>query len=627
MAENKIISYDVELLSTNKRREFYIPEIYTNDLYSTEFQFNVLDVPVSDLAGATATVLLNMRDGSFFNNTDVIRSGNVFKYILKENEGNHFGIAKIQLVVDVGGKEYATPIYNFAVMQGLDDKKANEVVINDLNSETRKAINDLKTQFQQVIDETTGKDVISAPEIIAARGNNSNLSQRLLSTDQQLTQTNKGISHIKTHSSIHSSRKLKPVMSIVEDDGHISILEKYYDSVMSKKYPISVATITARVDSNVSNVLNETQIKELSETGYFEFVSHSKTHISSENHTIESWEVEMKDSKEWLEERGYNSNVFVYPGGYAPADFRRITAKYFNTGINIDNGLSRVNKPPLNSMNLERVYIDNGVANAKAKIDEIVADGGWMILGTHSHYTTFQISDVEEVVDYARSKGVAVENIENALTYYGNLIEAGDPANYVNDGTVLDANGKWHGHQENFVKLTQRPLATDTFSAFPPYAISVYGYSSGWPSQTGMPTEKVGILITDRTGGYGTKITQRYIVHGDNRFFYREWDSVATTWSGWLTSSTIATLAPGSVDGNSVYSKFPDGTISYYSISSGNTTFPDSRGGILTTNRINLGAHFVFQTYEVAKTMITYKRFWDPTTGSWSAWGKFEIPN
>lgn len=179
MAENKIISYDVELLSTNKRREFYIPEIYTNDLYSNEFQFNVLDVPVSDLVGATATVLLNMRDGSFFNNTDVIRSGNVFKYILKENEGNHFGIAKVQLVVVIGGKDYATPIYNFAVMQGLDDKKANEVVINDLNSETRKAINDLKAQWQQVIYETTGKDIVSAPEIIAARSGEPDLKTRI----------------------------------------------------------------------------------------------------------------------------------------------------------------------------------------------------------------------------------------------------------------------------------------------------------------------------------------------------------------------------------------------------------------------------------------------------------------
>lgn len=46
----------------------------------------------------------------------------------------------------------------------------------------------VESQFQNVIDETTDKDVISAPEIIAARGGHNNLSQRLLSTDQQLAQ-------------------------------------------------------------------------------------------------------------------------------------------------------------------------------------------------------------------------------------------------------------------------------------------------------------------------------------------------------------------------------------------------------------------------------------------------------
>ena len=44
----------------------------------------------------------------------------------------------------------------------------------------------VESTFQSVIEETTGKDVISAPEIIAARGGHDNLSQRLLSTDQQL---------------------------------------------------------------------------------------------------------------------------------------------------------------------------------------------------------------------------------------------------------------------------------------------------------------------------------------------------------------------------------------------------------------------------------------------------------
>lgn len=46
---------------------------------------------------------------------------------------------------------------------------------------------DVEDQFQQVIDETTGKDVISAPEIIAARNGEANLKQRLDKENQKVT--------------------------------------------------------------------------------------------------------------------------------------------------------------------------------------------------------------------------------------------------------------------------------------------------------------------------------------------------------------------------------------------------------------------------------------------------------
>ena len=206
MPENKIIKYEVELLSTNKRLNYHVAEIFTNDLFTNEFQFHILDLGEQALASATSDILLTMRDGSHFNNEgQATRSGNVFKYVLKENEGKHYGVATIQLVVNIGGKRYATPLYNFAIMQGLDDKVSNEVVINDLNSETRKEIakikreavlsfENLSTQFQQVIEGTSGKDVISAPEIIAARGKYANLSERLGKADSEIANLNNFVS-------------------------------------------------------------------------------------------------------------------------------------------------------------------------------------------------------------------------------------------------------------------------------------------------------------------------------------------------------------------------------------------------------------------------------------------------
>jgi hypothetical protein len=135
----KQINYDVRLLSTEKTLQGKAPIVYRNDLNSAEFVFNILDMTAEKLAGATATTLLYMRDGSFFQNTDVVLSGNTFNYVLKENEGNHAGLAQIQLVVKIGTTEYATQLYNFEVVSGLETKVAVEVMIQDWTTLLREA--------------------------------------------------------------------------------------------------------------------------------------------------------------------------------------------------------------------------------------------------------------------------------------------------------------------------------------------------------------------------------------------------------------------------------------------------------------------------------------------------------
>ncbi|WP_334115964.1 hypothetical protein [Streptococcus parasuis] len=135
----KKIQYDVRLLSTEKTLQGKAPIVYTNDLNSAEFVFSILDMTVEQLAGATATTLLYMRDGSFFQNSDVNLNGNTFTYLLKENEGNHGGLAQIQLVVKIGTAEYASQLYSFEVVTGLETKVAAEVMIQDWTTLTRDA--------------------------------------------------------------------------------------------------------------------------------------------------------------------------------------------------------------------------------------------------------------------------------------------------------------------------------------------------------------------------------------------------------------------------------------------------------------------------------------------------------
>lgn len=102
MVVPKILHYAVELRAVRPKADFSRPPVvYTGSLRSVEFQFEITDMSVDDLSTATATTLLYMRDGSFFQNPkeDVGLVGTTFNYTLKENEGKHAGIAKIELVV------------------------------------------------------------------------------------------------------------------------------------------------------------------------------------------------------------------------------------------------------------------------------------------------------------------------------------------------------------------------------------------------------------------------------------------------------------------------------------------------------------------------------------------------
>jgi hypothetical protein len=156
MAAPKIIPYDVALRSVNPVRSFDRPKAYTNDLNSVRFQFKVLDMTSEELATATAVTLVYMRDGSFFANpsTDVSRVGNVFSYSLKENEGNHAGVAQIQLVVTVDGMELASQLFDFEIINGLETKVAQEVMIYDWTTLTR----DARTYIDQFVADEVFRD-------------------------------------------------------------------------------------------------------------------------------------------------------------------------------------------------------------------------------------------------------------------------------------------------------------------------------------------------------------------------------------------------------------------------------------------------------------------------------------
>ena len=182
----KIVPFDVALKSTERQWVQKIPEVYTNDLGSVSIQFKITDCTDTELTGSTAIVLLKMRDGSFFQGptVDVTRTLNVFSYTLKENEGNHDGLAEIQLIVTIDTKKFATQKYNFKVISGLDSEVAREIMIYDWSILTAEA--------RAYIDQFTADEILRDAEFDNAQFDRNvefNAAQGQRATDFGLAQT------------------------------------------------------------------------------------------------------------------------------------------------------------------------------------------------------------------------------------------------------------------------------------------------------------------------------------------------------------------------------------------------------------------------------------------------------
>lgn len=135
----KDIRFDVFLKSTDRHMIMQKPVVYTNDRNAVRLNFDIKDMEERELTSASAEVLLYMRDGSFFQISDVTRTGTTFSYVLKENQGKHSGTAQTQLVVKIGSSEPATPLFEFVIQAGLDGKVATEVMIQDWTTLTKQA--------------------------------------------------------------------------------------------------------------------------------------------------------------------------------------------------------------------------------------------------------------------------------------------------------------------------------------------------------------------------------------------------------------------------------------------------------------------------------------------------------
>ncbi len=533
-------------------------QFYTEDENSASIRIYIKhnDKPVNlETAGLTPMLSLSMQDGSYFDNEPVdivLTEQGLIQYKIRDNVIKHVGKVKATLILKSETQSLHASEFSFTILSsGLDEQVAKEINIDLIGDKIEEVLlanaskfkgqdadpNEVKTLLEPYAENvakqeferlSTAKQIDS--EVINARNGKASLSQRLIESDDKVIHVKK-----QMNKELVGKRKRKAIMTFVDDDGRVENIQKWRQTVIDKKLPLSIGLITNWIGND--NFLTIEQIMELKDIGV-EFTSHTHNHILLGNFSEKEIRDDFEKSKEILNRYGLVDDILVYPGGSQSAMVREVAREYFRCAVSIAEAQ---NTPPLKTFSLNRKTLAeegyNTLEYYKQQVDNVVANNGWLIWKSHSHYASFdsvQVGYIRELIDYAREKGVEIVNMSDGLDIYGNIIDTGD---YVSGATgaeytILDNQGVLHSktNSKDFRYIWNLGSTSTT---------SINDYKLGKTLEmilsdkvTGFPENKGGILETYKLNQNYYSF-QTYHISDNTKVYKRVWNRNTGDWDSW----------------------------------------------------------------------------------------------
>lgn len=343
-------------------------------------------------------------------------------------------------------KELTTKIRN-ATLGGEITKSIADGIdfISGFVTDNQDRQDQVEKQFQQVIDETTGKDIVSAPEIIAARNGKDNLKDRIDTfendTTAQLAQTTGKLE--KGNNRFYESSTIG-YLSFIFDDQRKEVFDVAYPIFQSEGVPASLAVILKDFMNPPSTAINPKDIQTMYQKGW-EILSHGMRSLNITSSSSDSFsESEIVQSKKELEKLGFEINGFVAPGGSLDVNRMPLVEDTYEFSFcNYTYNLVDYNG---SIYNINRVDMaGKTVAEIKTLMDLGSANNQWLVLFDHNIGTTGHISesDLREVVQYGKALGMnidtpsgVIDKVSTALVKQKSLRDQSKKIDYANNLVV-----------------------------------------------------------------------------------------------------------------------------------------------------------------------------------------------
>lgn len=185
--------------------------------------------------------------------------------------------------------------------------------------------------------------------------------------------------------------------------------------------------------------------------------NHSATHIPATDPSFD-FNTEYVASFNKLKRMGYDTTMVVYPGGISTHELRQSIVDYCNQAVGVTGTISTQNYPPINTYDLARVLIDDGVDldSLKTIVDSANTHKFWLIFYYHAQDSYWsnegsepgypsswvvpsspipsgwrpqlgtKLHDLYALIQYIGDVGGNVVDSKVAYEYYNNITQVGD---------------------------------------------------------------------------------------------------------------------------------------------------------------------------------------------------------
>ena len=252
-----------------------------------------------------------------------------------------------------------------------------------------------------------------------------------------------GLSSIPQNSSGFRAASLATggVITIIDDDGKAPLYTGLYPFLKNLDVPFGIAVHGGEI-GNETYITKQQLDTMYADKKYIEVLSHGFQHknLTSQSSMVEA-EAVVRQNKEWFNRNGYDVDAFVYPNGGDNAEVNAMVSRYHNSAYDYSGGARVETFDTIKNSSIKRTAFNglgSTVAYHKEKIDEAVANNGWLIITTHVDSTSNywgSYAELTEIINYAKSKNMKFVKPREGFQIFGNIAE--------NDsGFKIQANGK-----------------------------------------------------------------------------------------------------------------------------------------------------------------------------------------